>query len=426
MEIFNFSDFDDKFHEYRVRNFQFTYKLVAFVLIGFMSIFIYRYKYANFWPLFLFLYLSILSSYPVVKWLTKNIYKSILTFFIVVTISLSILIFMAGGIRAPGLVWMIYMPTLGGGLLGRRGFLWGIVIIVSFFIIFSILKYMQIEMYPFPDNDAFQRQLLLNLIVFAIASFYYADTHTRSEVSFNLNLQEEKTKNETLLRILFHDLANPMQTIRMLIRKMKKNEERENLDRNLEQLDRTALRIVEILDNVRKMKAVEDQKFVFNKEWHNISDSVLKAVELFEKQAQEKNIKIEIIPALEKNIKILTDQSIFAYQVLGNLISNSIKFSSMEGVIKISWWTDADNLFLSIEDNGIGIPKEILDHIFEAHGQVSRRGTNGEMGTGYGMPLVRAFVQEFEGEIQINSPIKKDHQVINGTQYLLRFKYEKE
>jgi len=320
------------------------------------------------------------------------------------------------------------MPTLGGGLLGRRGFLWGVLIIFSFLVLFTILSFLQIEMFPFSNHETFLSQMKLNLVLFAIATFYFADTHTRSELDFVKNLQDEKMKNETLLRVLFHDLANPMQTIRMMIRKMKKVEEKNNLAKNVELLDRTSIRIVEILENVRKMKAVEDHKFLFNKEVHSVSDSINKAVELFEKQISEKNIKVEVNSLSSPDFKIVIDQTIFSYQILGNLISNSIKFSNSGEKIKINWWKELDEqeesfIHISIEDRGIGIPEDILKNIFELQGQVSRRGTSGEMGTGYGMPLVKAFVTEFNGTIQINSPISMpDGNLIKGTQYLLKFK----
>ncbi|HMV44910.1 MAG TPA: ATP-binding protein, partial [Leptospiraceae bacterium] len=54
-------------------------------------------------------------------------------------------------------------------------------------------------------------------------------------------------------------------------------------------------------------------------------------------------------------------------------------------------------------DTGIGMPEEVMNHLFDIGKSVSRKGTKGEQGTGYGMPLVKKFVEMFGGKIQVDS-----------------------
>ncbi|RZA10791.1 MAG: ATP-binding protein, partial [Proteobacteria bacterium] len=62
-----------------------------------------------------------------------------------------------------------------------------------------------------------------------------------------------------------------------------------------------------------------------------------------------------------------------------------------------------DQAWIRVEDNGIGIPKSILPQIFHASRPTTRQGTSDESGSGFGMPLVKTFVEKFGGDISIMS-----------------------
>ena len=78
-----------------------------------------------------------------------------------------------------------------------------------------------------------------------------------------------------------------------------------------------------------------------------------------------------------------------------------------------------EQIILSIKDNGIGIPQRILDNIFDITKPTSRHGTKGESGTGYGMPLVKKFLEMSNANIEIKT-IENPHKD-HGTEILLFF-----
>jgi signal transduction histidine kinase len=95
-------------------------------------------------------------------------------------------------------------------------------------------------------------------------------------------------------------------------------------------------------------------------------------------------------------------------QIIGNLVSNAIKFTNPGGWVavssKVSPVDGKDQLFIQIQDNGIGIPDDIMPVLFDKMvGQ--RSGTDGEKGTGLGMPLVKRFVELHGGTIEVSSKV---------------------
>jgi signal transduction histidine kinase/class 3 adenylate cyclase len=93
-------------------------------------------------------------------------------------------------------------------------------------------------------------------------------------------------------------------------------------------------------------------------------------------------------------------------KVLYNLLSNAIKFSDPDtGEVWIRLATKGDQVELEVEDNGIGIPRDQLDRIFERFAQVERRATRREEGTGIGLALVKEIVTQHGGTVAVESEV---------------------
>jgi CheY-like chemotaxis protein len=92
--------------------------------------------------------------------------------------------------------------------------------------------------------------------------------------------------------------------------------------------------------------------------------------------------------------------------VLRNLVSNAIKFTNPNGIIKISVEQIDSNVLFSVSDNGIGIKPERLEHIFEIS-HTSTSGTANENGTGLGLLICKEFVEKHGGKIWVKSEMGK-------------------
>lgn len=227
------------------------------------------------------------------------------------------------------------------------------------------------------------------------------------------DLRKTNESNKALLRVLLHDLRNPIVAIDSINQIFSKNQE-VYIEMN-DILQQATKNCMEILDSVKKMYTIQDQKYTVDLKDINLFESVQTSVIIFKNLLHEKEIEIDI--NIPKDYYINVDTNSFTHSVIDNLITNAIKFSYPNSKINITASQNENQIILSVRDFGIGIPVKILETIFDITKPTSRPGTKGEVGTGYGMPLVKKFIEMSGGSIEIKSVVKpeKDH----GTEVLL-------
>ncbi|MEX0845276.1 MAG: tetratricopeptide repeat protein [Balneolaceae bacterium] len=114
---------------------------------------------------------------------------------------------------------------------------------------------------------------------------------------------------------------------------------------------------------------------------------------------------ITITQKIAKNEVIKADSNALRL-VIRNLLSNAIKFTNENGKIKINSEVKNGNILLSVSDNGIGIPDNESDKVFDSQ-LWSRDGTKNEKGSGFGLGLSKEFVQRMDGKIWFESKVGK-------------------
>jgi len=116
--------------------------------------------------------------------------------------------------------------------------------------------------------------------------------------------------------------------------------------------------------------------------------------------ADNKNIKLTIE---DKGIKDLYGDPDLLMQMLINLVDNAIKYSGKDAEVVVSAESENDSGVISVSDNGIGIPKEHLDRLFERFYRVDTARSREQGGTGLGLAIVKHIVLNFNGTIEVDS-----------------------
>lgn len=165
--------------------------------------------------------------------------------------------------------------------------------------------------------------------------------------------------------------------------------------------------LLSLINDVLNVYKIEDSKFelIFDNVEIRKEISVIKESLGIIAKSNKNQLNIEISEDVPKFIK--TDLTRFS-QILINLISNSLKFTK-NGVVSIKLKLLEENevqkIQIQIEDNGIGIPEEYLDKIFEKFVQVDVNLNEQYKGTGLGLSIVKRLVDVFKGEISVKSEI---------------------
>jgi len=142
---------------------------------------------------------------------------------------------------------------------------------------------------------------------------------------------------------------------------------------------------------------------------------------IFNQKLQSKNLTLNFPDV--RGIKILTDEIIFSNNVFNNILSNAIKFSPEGSKIDILVEEKDENIIISIRDYGIGMPQNILAKVFDPSVHTTRKGTNNESGTGFGLPIVKKYMDSFDGDIEITSTtVEENPYSKSGTTCTLKLK----
>lgn len=229
-------------------------------------------------------------------------------------------------------------------------------------------------------------------------------------------LQATNESNKQLVRILLHDLRNPIGAIQSINQMI--TEDPKIYSEMQPLIIKATDNCMNIFESVRKMYSIDDEKYSPELNQIQLMSYIKSALLIFNHQLEEKNISIKM--DIPDDITVYVDANSFIHSVFNNLMTNAIKFSFSNSFIEIKAKQDKGEVIFSVKDHGMGMPQHILENIFDIGKSTSRSGTKGEKGTGYGMPLVKKFVEIFGGTIDVKSFEKPSEE--HGTEVILHLK----
>jgi two-component system phosphate regulon sensor histidine kinase PhoR len=161
-------------------------------------------------------------------------------------------------------------------------------------------------------------------------------------------------------------------------------------------------RLTKIVEDLLMLSRIETKEFQLKMEAIPLRDFIDDVVEFVKEPAERKKISLsrnEISPSL-----VIKGDRSYLEQIVINLLDNAIKYTPGGGrVIVSAIEKDSKDIQFSVEDNGIGIPKEDLSRIFERFYRVDKGRSKEFGGTGLGLSIVKHLVQAHGGRIWVES-----------------------
>ncbi len=228
----------------------------------------------------------------------------------------------------------------------------------------------------------------------------------------DLKIAKIKSEEASLLKSQFlsnvsHELRTPLYGVIGMADIIESEHVELKKDKYFKALKFSSNYLLSLINDVLNVYRIEDTKFELiyeNVEIRKEISVIRESLEIIAK-SNKNELEIEVSDAVPQFIK--TDLTRFS-QILINLISNSLKFTK-KGLVSIKLQLLEDDTFpkikIQIQDNGIGIPEEYLDKIFDKFVQVDVNLNEQYKGTGLGLSIVKRLVDLFKGEIFVESEI---------------------
>ncbi len=232
--------------------------------------------------------------------------------------------------------------------------------------------------------------------------FYGKELQSRVRTHLDLKKQKDRlAKNrkqlQDLLHILSHDLRNSLSGIVMTMDLA--DAEGRSIEEFRSRLDELSRNGLDVLDLVRTMLSLDEKPL--HCEAVSLNSCVKQSLRLLEPGFLKKNISSTI--DLPGDYFVMAEETSLINSVLLNILTNALKFSYLDSEILISGRRTDERIILEINDSGTGIDEDMLPYLFDIQKGKSLRGTEGEKGTGFGLPLVEKFMKAYGGAIGIGS-----------------------
>lgn len=210
-------------------------------------------------------------------------------------------------------------------------------------------------------------------------------------------LEQSQEENTHMMQVVAHDMRTPIAGVIGLTSLMLEED-------NLNEEQREILSMIntsgaDTLSFINDLLQVQYNKNNLIKEPVEMHTLLKYCITLLDSKAKEKNqqLTIKTIPI---EISISREK---IWRVMSNLISNAIKFSPQGTTIFIEMEEKPSSILIKVKDNGIGIPQELADKLFNMDTEVQREGTNGEKSLGLGLAISKQIVEAHNGSIWFES-----------------------
>lgn len=267
---------------------------------------------------------------------------------------------------------------------------------LCYVVIPSVCTLIQTFFYGFP----FQ---ILSLVISGWLLFLTRDLAVRN------NLKQALDSKDSYLSKMSHDLRTPLNGIIGLLDINDNHPDDVELNQRSRDKARVAANhLLSLLNDVLELSKLDSQRAVLIEEPFDLRD-VLDEVETISKLKAE-SLKINLICNYKDGLTCpyVYGSSLHMKQILLNLVDNAIKYNRTGGFVALNvnvkrHKDDLITYIFEVKDNGLGIDKEYLEHIFEPFSQENQNFNEYRLGTGLGMSIVKGLVELMKGSISVKS-----------------------
>jgi signal transduction histidine kinase/ActR/RegA family two-component response regulator len=232
---------------------------------------------------------------------------------------------------------------------------------------------------------------------------YQIRAHLAERQRTEESLREADRRKDEFLATLAHELRNPLAPIRNSLHILRLSASGDPVsDEVCEMMERQVGHLVRLVEDLMEVSRITRGKVELRTEPVELAAVIRCAVEASRPLIDASRHQLAI--SLPTEPLVIDGDAVRLSQVFSNLLNNSAKYMNEGGQIWLQARQQADNVQVTVKDTGIGIPAEMLPHIFNMFTQVDRSTRQAQGGLGIGLTLVRTLVEMHGGQVIAKSP----------------------
>jgi PAS domain S-box-containing protein len=216
-----------------------------------------------------------------------------------------------------------------------------------------------------------------------------------------VQLRLADSRKDEFLAALAHELRNPLAPIRSAGAVIRPGMSADTISWCHDVIERQTAHLTRLVDDLLDVSRISHGKLALRKERVELERVVNNAIEITRPVLDRRSLTIDV--ALPTEGVISEADPVRLTQVFANLLTNAAKFSHVGAPLRISGERYGDEVVVSVIDQGIGIPKEALAHVFDIFSQGQPPIDRTESGLGLGLAIVRKLVELHAGTVEAHS-----------------------
>ena len=377
--------------------------------------------------LFLIIYNS--SSFSFLKYLKKSRFRRSLKVvnrminFQISTdlVALTFLLHFSGGVENPGIIFYIFHMIISSYVLSTKESILQTTFALMLVGSMTFLEYTGvIAHYPLDgflitnmyDNLTY---IICTGVIFVIASYFVvyiiqtvireANKHERAYRDANLQLrQKDKIKNEYVVRIT-HDIKGHITAIQSLVTILHEklagplNKQQEEFVTRAHNRIELLNQFISDLLNITKIKL----QLKYDKSYFDLASSINEILKITEQNAKDK--EIILISEIDPSIGTFYGEQSSIEEVISNIVLNAIKYSMPGNGVTLTAKAEENKILIEVSDQGMGIPEDEIDLIFDEFYRASNVKSQIKDGTGLGLAISKKIIESHGGKIRVTSKV---------------------
>ena len=221
----------------------------------------------------------------------------------------------------------------------------------------------------------------------------------QAALAASANAEAANRAKDEFLAMLGHELRNPLAPILTALELMELRSDGSSR-RERDVIDRHVKQVVRLVGDLLDVSRITQGKLDLERMPVDLERVIAKAIEAASPLIEER--RHELVVEVPAGIWLDADETRIC-QVISNLLTNATKYTEVGGRIEIRARRDGNDAVIVVRDNGMGIPPEILPHLFDLFVQGKRTIERSEGGLGLGLSIVRSLVALHGGTVDIRS-----------------------
>jgi two-component system, OmpR family, sensor histidine kinase CiaH len=206
-------------------------------------------------------------------------------------------------------------------------------------------------------------------------------------------------QQQNFMAAVTHELKTPIAVTRLNLetiqrRKLEEHQQQKLLNNTLHEVNR----LNTLCNNILLASQLDAGSYKISKNEVNISELAKRVVRDFSSRYANRKIESNIEPEL-----FVTGEELLLEMLMNNLVENALKYSPANGVVTVDLVAKNNHIYFTVTDEGLGIPEDEKDKIFEKFYRVGNEATRTAKGTGLGLYLCRKIAKDHHADIRVHN-----------------------